>query len=85
MGLSRLSAMVIATNPVVAVASGPGDNGKFMGMICHGDDHAHHPGLAICSTPFVYETEVAAKEAMEGTITSVRDYMEKESPVVPEE
>ena len=56
MGLSRLSAITIATNNTEAVAIGPNEEGKFAGSICFGKDHEHHPLMPIVSTPYIYST-----------------------------
>lgn len=78
MGISWLSALTIANSPVVAIAAGPNSEGKFQGIIAHGEDHPHHPYLPILSTTFMYDSAEVAKTTMEKQIRIIRESVAQE-------
>lgn len=74
MGVSRLSALIIAHGSVEALANGPNEDGKWQGVIAHGKEHPHHPYMPILSTGFVYENRDSAIKSMEGTVNEIRGH-----------
>ena len=74
MGISRLSAWTIASNPVEAYY---GDQdpvtGKWQGIIGHSKDHPHHPYLPILSSQFLYDTPELAIAAMQEQIKLITE------------
>lgn len=72
MGISRITAYTIASNPDVRVsAGGPDKDGKFTGWITLGE-------ADLLNTEAVYDTPEAAKEEMSKIIISIKELVEKE-------
>lgn len=77
MGISRISAYVIASNDVKTYAVGPIE-GKFQGVIAHGED-SHHPGMMIISSDYRFDTQEEAVKAMDDTVAQIRKAVAEES------
>lgn len=76
MGMSRLTAYIISSNPDVrAAAGGPGENGKYMGWITLGEADRFRPLL---NSKAIYDTKELAEEAMEEVILNTKESVEKE-------
>jgi hypothetical protein len=77
MGISRISAYVIASNDVKTYAVGPVE-GKYQGVIAHGDSHPHHPGMMIISSDYCFNSQEEAVKAMDDTVTEIRKVVSNE-------
>jgi len=73
MGVSYLSALIIATTQVVPLGNGPDDKGKWQGIIGHAKDHPAHPYMPIISSDFRYDSEQAAIDGMQAVIDEIRE------------
>ena len=73
MGISRLTALIIATNEVVVDVAGP-KKGKWMGAILKKGDRFE----PLLSTDYYYDSKVEAKKAMEDLVTELRRIIEAE-------
>jgi hypothetical protein len=71
MGISRITAYVIASNEVKTYAVGPVE-GKWQGVIAHGENHEHHPGMMIVSSEYYFDSKEAAETAMNETVSQIR-------------
>jgi uncharacterized Zn-binding protein involved in type VI secretion len=80
MGISKMSAYTIAGNDVKTYAVGPVE-GKYQGIIAHGD-HPHHPGMVIISSDYYFDSEAAAVEAMDETVREIRKAVAGEGTAV---
>lgn len=71
--ISRLSALIIATNDTEIIINGPNEHGRFQGMITHSRNNPHHPYMPILSSEFTFVTEDAARNGMEETIKQIKE------------
>lgn len=79
-GISRISAMIIATTPVEAYYGDQDPTtGKWQGIIGHSKDHPNHPYMPILSSTFTYDTPEAATLAMQEQIKLITEAVNKES------
>jgi hypothetical protein len=78
MGISRITAYVIASNEVKTYAVGPVE-GKWQGIIAHADSHPHHPGMVIISSDYYFVSQEAAEQAMNETVEQLRKAVAEET------
>ncbi len=77
MGISRITAYIIATrSDIVISAGGPTENGKYVGWITLGEEDRYRPLL---NTEPIYDTPEAAKEAMTKVVAEVKTAVEQET------
>lgn len=76
MGISRLTAYIIAENEDISVVvSGPSEDGKYAGQIFGG---AEQNFRLLLSTPAVFSTREVAQADLERVVKEVRDFVAKE-------
>jgi len=73
--VSRITAMIVASNEVDVTWSGPHDNGKYSGFIQH--KASKYSRVLISSEP-VFETQELAISGMEKVVENCKKLMEKE-------
>lgn len=76
--ISRISAMIIATNDVEILVFGPNESGKYSATIAHSKEHRSHPCMPIISSDCAYDTADAAKSSIETTIKEIKEYFANE-------
>lgn len=77
MGMSRLTAYAIASNPDIECSSGgPAENGKYLGWITLGEDARYRP---LINTEPIYDTPEEAVAAMEKLVVDTKAAVEEET------
>lgn len=77
MGMSRLTAYAIASNPdIVCTQAGPAENGKYLGWITLGEDARYR---ALINTEPIYDTPEEAVAAMEQLVVDTKKSVEEET------
>ena len=77
MGISRLTAYAIASNPdIVCTQAGPAENGKYLGWITLGKEDRYR---ALINTEPIYNTPEEAVAAMEQFVIDTKKLVEEET------